>query len=339
MRELSPVFYHCFCKPCIALLCFALSSVSLAAEKYTPSDVYAVMVYANQLADGLLLHQGLDMNTVGLPQSHEVNVKPMHVYELQVATLHALYDYALRAKLRPPPLSFSTPIAYSPTDVYYLARMMLIHLEEIYRHQIGPVPFAQTVHVGKTPGLVYQVLFELYARLNVLNGHKKIRPDRVYQQTDRIKADLQTMLLTLSHRLAGTQGKIKRMLVTAKYGLHPTAVALVTEATGKKPADVLRKALDVRGLINQLRQHFQLPQIKAPVMSDFGQIQPIDVFLQTQFIIAEINLLKMPLGIHHSTGTGSPVSGKTPSDVYQEMRHIEYMLERLVGMRSHLVGK
>ena len=299
-----------------------------AATSYSPSDVYAGVEYANRLADEILVAGNItDMR---IPQSRERNAKPMHVYEMHVSVLMELYTYALKNERRPPPQAVSTPIKYTPTDVFHLTRLVMSNLEDIYRDGGKYIDFTPAIHTGKTPADVYQELFALYYRLNRLNGKSKISPSEVYAHIFRAKEDLQLTLLALAKRLDGGREDQKRMLVTAIYGMHPDGTVLAPLEKGKTPGDVLKKALDVRGKLNTLRAKNKLAEIAPPKPGDFSNVKPIDVFLQTQFIIAELNLLKIPLDIHTTTNSAKPVSGKKPSDVFQEMKHIEYMLDRLI---------
>lgn len=106
-----------------------------AAQKYSPNDVYAGVEYANRLIDRILTANGI--NEINIPVSREAGAKPMHVYELHVSALAELYAYALEEERRPPPLAVSTPITYTPTDVYYLTQLVINNLEEVYRDSGG----------------------------------------------------------------------------------------------------------------------------------------------------------------------------------------------------------
>lgn len=315
--------------PLVVTLCFQTLAAHAAGK--SPSDVYSGIEYANRIVDELLADQ-LDesvLSGVQTPISREKAAKPMHVYELHVSTLAELYHYALKNDRRPPPIAVSTPIAYTPTDVFQLTRLITSYLRELYTEKIDTLQIYPKAHQNKTPGEVYQVLFELYFKLNLLNGKSRISPDEVFAQAQRAKEDLQYSLLTLSKRLPNTEEEKKRLLVTSIYGMHPNGSTLANASPGRKPADVLRKAFDVREKLNLLRNKHQLPELDIPGFDQYGQVKPIDVFLQTQFIIAELNLLKSPLQITSTTNAAKPTSGMTPTDVYQEMSHIEYMLDRL----------
>ena len=312
-----------------ALFALLLGSASHAAPSYSPNDVFSGVEYANRLVNEILTAKGVEI--AAPPRSRESDAKPMHVYELHVSALAELYHYALANNRRPPPLATSTPIKYTPTDVYYLTQLVVANLEGIYEDGGKPIFFSPREHQGKSPAAVYQALFELYHKLNLLNGKKKVSPSEVYAHIFRAKEDLQYSLLTLAKRLPADQEERKRQLVTAIYGMHPDGTTLTPLEQGKKPGDVLTRALSIRGKLNQLRKKNGLPEIKNPDGGQFDAVKPIDVFLQTQFIIAELNLLKIPMAIQSTTNSAKPTSGKSPSDVYQEMKHIEYMLDRVMA--------
>lgn len=314
-----------------ALFFISILSMSqvYAVQKYSPNDVFSGVEYSNRILDELLSLKNIsDLN---IPESKEKNAKPMHVYELHVSVLNELYHYALKQKRPPPPLTTSTPIKYTPTDVYYLTQLVINNLEGIYEDEGQIIDFSMNNPSGKTPTDVYQELFKLYYQLNRLNGKKKVSPNEVYSHFVRAKEDLQYTLLLLSKKYNDSEEQKKRLLITAIYGMHPNGTVISAQQMGKKPGDVVEMSFKVRNKLNTLRKHHQLTEITIPSLGDYEQIKPIDAFLQTQFIIAELNLLKIPLDISSTTNSFKAVMGKTPSDVYQIIKHIDYMLERLIN--------
>lgn len=309
-------------------LVLCLLGSAQAGQSYTPSHVFAGLEYANRIIDKVLAAKNI--THLQIPQSKEKAAKPMHVYELHVSVLDELHHYAIKNKRRPPPLAVSTLIQYTPTDVYYLTQLVISNVEGIYRDNDGVIDFTMETHTGKTPTDVYQELFEFYYKLNRLNGKNKVSPSKVYAHIYRAKEDLQASLITLSKRLDDTEEEKKRLLVTATYGMHPDGTILPPLERDKKPSDVIKQAFVVRDQLNTLRTRNGLATISRPAFSEYSIVKPIDVFLQTQFIIAELNLLKLPLNIHRITNSAKPTTGKIPSDVYHEMKHINYMLDRLI---------
>lgn len=306
-----------------------------AARTYTPNEVYSGVIYANDLTDNILSKNKI--TNLQLPTSREIATKPMHVYELHSAILGQLHSYSLKSGTRPPPLAVSTPIKYTPTDVYYLTRIITDKLEELHEVYAGEIKVKKQLFSGKKPADVYRVLFHLYYKLSRLNGKPNISPNEVYAHMFRAKEDLQYSLLTLSRRLDESEEERKILLVSAIYGMHPNGTLMPPKEENKKPVDVIKQAFRIREKLNLLRQKNNLAQIEIPKIEVFGDVKPIDVFLQVQFIIAELNLLKLPMDITTTTNRPKPVTGKTPSDVLHEAKHIEYMLDRL--LKFNLIGK
>ncbi len=301
------------------------------AKSYTPSDVFSQVDYANQLAVELLDERGITQYK--LPVSYEKQVKPMHVYELHVSVLAELYDYAITLQVRPPPIVVSTPISYQPTDVYYLSELVVVKLKEIHSLKLASSNASPNYFSGKTPVMVYQEIFKLFYHLSLLNGRTKISPNEVFSQVIRAKEDLSTTLMILSRRLTSSSDNeyTKRMLSTAIFGTHPDGTHLATRQENKTPKDVIQVAFKARENLNNLRKIIKLKEMYIPKINSYQKILPVDVFLQTQFIIAELNLIKQPKKINTTTNRGKFYKNKTPSDVYYQLQHINYMLERLLS--------
>ncbi|MHA2936894.1 hypothetical protein ACXJY6_01215 [Vibrio sp. RC27] len=314
------------------ITCTLLSGTSYAEKKYTPSDVYANIDYASRLLVKVLEEKNI--TDIALPKSHETAVKPMHVYELNVATIAEIYQYTLENKLTPPPLTFSSPINYSPTDVYYLTQIVTDAIERIYENNVGVNVYNVERFSNKSPKDVYDKLFKLYAKVLRLRGYDKVSPNQVYAQTYRAKTDLKSIISTLSNRLDDLNFDQKRLLVTAAYGMHPDGSKMEAYEKDKTPKDVVISALSVRKKINQLKEIYKMETLAIPQENSFSKVTPSDAFLQTQYIIAEINLLKKPLNISNSTDIAIEVKNKKPSDVYQEMKHINYLLDRLIDQKG-----
>lgn len=299
-----------------------------ARISYTPSNVYSGLDYSNRMLDKVLSDRKID--NIELPISRENAAQPMHVYELHASVLYELYIYARNHDFRPPPIVVSTPITYTPTDVYHLTQSIIKNIEWLYTDGGGKVEFSKKKFKGKKPAQVYQRLFEIFYKMNRLNGKTKISPTVVYSHIQRAKEDLQNSLVILSRRLDNTEEEKKRLLITAVYAMHPDGTSISSDVSGKIPKDVMEMVFDVRDKLNALRKRNRLTEIKRPVQSEFNTVKPIDVFLQTQFIIAELNLLKIPMGINSTTNIAKTTVAKTPSDVFFVMQHIDYMLARLL---------
>jgi len=322
------VYWSVIASKLLFILAFVFVSTVQASKNYSPSHVFSAVEYANKIVDKLLVARKI--SSLQLPHSREKAVKPTHVYELHISILAELHRYAIKNNRRPPPLPVSTPIKYTPTDVYYLTQLAVQNLKEIYEDKGGVIDFTVIVSHNKSPSDVYQKLFELYYKINRLNGKEKITPSEVYSHVYRVVEDLKYSLQTVSMRLDKKQQDKKRFLVTATYGIHPNGTTMSAFESGKTPKEVIEQAFKIRDKLNILRKRYGLPMIRIPSIAEYDKVKPIDVFLQSQFIIADLNLLKRPMKIESSTNRAKFVSHKSPSHVYQQMKHINYMLQRMI---------
>lgn len=314
----------------IFTIAFCLSGNIYAQQKITPSEVYSGLEYSSKILDKLL--EKMKAQNINLPISEENAIKPMHVYELHIAALGELYTYSIKNNRTPPPQPVSTPIKYSPSDVYSLTQLIINSVEDLHLDLIGNINVTNQKRQKKTPTDVYNILFELYYKLNRLNGKTKITPTEVYSHISRAQEDLKTTLLTLSKRFEEVDIDKKMLLTTATYGMHSQGESLSSFENGKKPRQVLEMAYEIRKKLNLLREKNNLSIIEIPEINKTNETKPIDVFLQTQFIIAELNLLKIPMEIRSITNQAKIFSKKTPSDVFHKMKHIDYMLDRLISV-------
>ncbi len=315
----------------LCVICQFHSGSVYAETLYSPADIFAITQYAHQLVDRILTQRGVDIMNIAAP-SQEVDVKPMHVYQLYATALMELYNYELTHQRHPPPLVAVTPINYTPTETYQLAQIVITALEEFYQEEIGPIDITQQPQTAKTPSDVYQLLFQLYVKLTRLNGKQDFTADDVYAQLHRAADDLKSILITLSQRLPNDKEREKRLLITAAYGINTDGTQLSAPDPRATPTDVLMKTLAVRDKLNAWRKKYHLPEIRRPEIAAFKQISFADVFLQTQVIVAELNIIKMSQKILSVTNLAQPVTGKTPADAYQAIKHIDYMLERILSV-------
>jgi hypothetical protein len=151
---------------------------------------------------------------------------------------------------------------------------------------------------GKTPTDVFTALVEVFVKLDRRCGHEQVSPNVVYEQMVRADADVRSML---------QQGDS-----ASRYRIDAPP-----SDSDRSPRHVLERALEIRGPINQLLARLELPAAPIPSSIPQGEIDPAYPFIQTQIIIAELNLLKVHLKTFSSTPLPIPVSGKTPTHAQQ----------------------
>lgn len=283
-------------------------------EGISPSDVYATVDLLNRSVDVLLEARKIK---VPPPQrSLESGLGPFHAYQLQLACIEKLHAFQRSTGMRPIPVVVSTPMKYSPADVKKLTDMMLTEVRKVASaSSVEGLPDSVNKASGKTPTDVGKVTLDLFAKLSALSGQEKITPSEVYAQITRAVADGESILKQIDPAC--------RYLVDAP----------VSEP-GRTPGDVFAQWLEVRREINTLREGLGLSTTPVPRISAGQQLQPADVFVQNQIIIAELNLLKMNTDTVSSTPPAIPVKGKTPTDVHQRAAFLQYLIPQVRSLRT-----
>lgn len=296
------------------LLPLAIGAGSESFASVTPNDVYAAFELADRTMDRILTAAGIP--TFERKLFPEKGMKPMHVYQVAVSCVEAIHLYELEKKMVPVPIVIANPRKYTPPDVLRLAELVLFEVRRIAGAlSVTGLPEEMAPFTGKTPNDVYFRIVAVYMKMNLLAGREKISPSEVYAQMIRAISDVKSIL--------GRIDPARRYRIDAPQS-----------ADGLKPADVFGECLEARKSINASRRHFGLDTIPVPAAGAGMAITPMDVFLQTQIIIAEINLLKMGTGTISVTPLPVPVTGKTPSDAHQQAVTMKYLLGQIAGLEK-----
>ena len=107
-----------------------------------------------------------------------------------------------------------------------------------------------------------------------------------------------------------------------------TAVTEVSRIDGKRPEDVNIVAFRALYRVALLQRKLGMKVLDAPRFPS-GKITPSDVYDSTNLIKAELVRIKVDQGVTTPQAEVPEESGKTPSDVYQQMRRVEMMLQQL----------
>lgn len=327
--EISPLRAHwTAAKAVLCALCLLLSSYNTQAS--TPDNIFRFIERSNRMLGEMLEKEGIKSPLKAV--SREKDIKPMHLYELHIAILNELYVYSVNHGKTPPPLVVASPIAYSSAEVYDLSSIVHKMLMKLYTDNVSLLAPRMAAVRGKTVNDVFEELFDLYHKMSLLNG-REVGDNEVFAQAQRVKLDLKLTLEIISDRLKNDQENEKRLLLSAIYGLNPDGSTMGLMENGKKPQDLVTMSLNIRKQLNQLRKLYKLEETPAPTLSEFGNdIQSMDAFLQTQFIISELNLIKKPLKIQTSSNQPRLAQAKTTSHVFHELKHVNYMLDRLLSV-------
>ncbi len=283
-------------------------------SKTTPDQVYSVMDLSEQILQTLLQAKGIE------PEQDlrlmEFNLSPIHAYQMAVAVIDLLIDYEKELGLRPMPNVVATPMDYTPADVKFLADMILAELQRVLS-SLSVADFNQypSRFTAKTPTDVFDISLSLFVKIGILADRERITPSQVYPQMVRAAADVRSILAHID--------PARRYRIDAPVS-----------PGGLTPADVFAECLKIRADINDLKEKMGLSVLTIPNIETDQKLHPADVFIQTQIIIAELNLLKMATGTISATPLAVPVSKKSPSDAHQQAGMVRYLLKQILSLQE-----
>ncbi len=307
-------------KKILILISFVIlwsTAYSIAAEtkETTPSDAFAAAELAERGVDVLLDIRGI--KDVRLLKKRESGLNPMHPYQIAVANIETLILLEKKEKIRPMPRIVASPMHYVPEDVKFLGDMIVREIQKISEAWgIKDYPRDMRHFEGKTPTDVFGKHLDVFIKLRTLAGLEKITPNEVFSQMIRATSDVKSILTQID--------PAQRFRIDALKDI-PAEM---------KPSEVFGICLKIRQDINALREHFGLPVVPVAEIAKDDDLSPADVFVQTQIIIAELNLLKMGTGAVSSTPLAIPVSGKTPADSYRQGMMVRYLLSQVKPLQD-----
>lgn len=301
----------------ISFIMLLSTAYSFAADtrEMTPSDAFAAADLAERNVDVLLKVKGV--SNIRLLRNTESGLNPMHPYQIIVASVETLILLEKKEQLRPMPRIVSSPMAYVPEDVKNLGLMLVREIQRISEAWgIKDYPGDLRHFQGKVPTDVFGKHLDVFIKLRLLAGLEDISPNEVFSQLVRATSDVKTILTQID--------PAQRFRIDAPKNIQSEI----------KPSDVFGICLKIRQDINVLREHFGLTAVPVPDLPKDMEIKPADTFVQIQIIIAELNLLKMGTGTVSSTPLPIPVSGKTPSDTYQQGIMVRYLLSQVKPLQE-----
>ena len=294
---------------------FALinSVATIAYAKVTPTEVYANLVLAEQQLDVMMSQQGLKMPS----QNYiEKNLKPMHVYQMVMACTDTLRELQIKEGLRPFPIMAVAPMKYTPGDVLLLIEVLQQQTRRIAANKQVTLITDLQIFDKKSPTDVFNKAMDVFIKLRLLSGKKGISPNIAYAEMARAVTDAEYILINIDQY--------------SRYQIN-----VPKSQPGLSPTDVFKNALTVRKTLNSARQFYQMPTTQIPLF-DGKDKTPLDVFYQSQIIIAELNLIKLGSHTTNITPVAINVTGKAPSDVHQQISYINYLMAQLETL-THIV--
>ena len=330
----------------ISFVCLSISSAVVAASEpraqtsvdsefheITPSNVFAGLELLNRKLDRLLETAGRD-SQVEAVKSRESGLEPMHVFQMHLACIEQFRAIQRNAGIYTMPLVVAAPEKYSPPQVFLLTKMLLRAVDQ-YAESVTPslLPNNTNTYHGKTPTDVFQLAVSALEKILALGGTSEISPSEVFAQALRVRHDAQAIVKTVA-QMERDDVDIRRRLKANSFGVNVNGHHLdVEKDIQRQPVDVFEQCLELRLVINSIREQLDTPTTPSPRYSKGEKIRPADVYLQTQLTIAELNLLKLFTGSMVMSPPTQPASGKSPTEVYAQITWARFAL---TGLLNHL---
>ena len=292
----------------------ALSESVFAKAVTTATDVYETVDLLHRSLDIILERQ----HSTRLPdfEIRETGLGFSHVYQIQICAVRKLQEYQLKRSISPIPLIVSRPMDYSPQDVIKLSKLLLIEVRSLPEASFIQLPSKVKKSSDKNPTDLFRVSAKVYMQLLSLNGEEEITSNQVYAQIKSACCDVESVLCQID---SANRFRFKTRLIDPSHG----------------PADVVAASLACRRAINGVRSKLQFGSIPIPVIGDNLHVTSADAFIQTQLIIAELNLLKLELGNPSSAPLPIAVDDKSPAHVYQQASKLEQLIKQIIPLREN----
>ena len=289
----------------LAAAIFGLAFLSATAEAATPTDVYNAV--DEVIAKVERLHHANFSNS-DVPSIRPEGRKPRHVLQLSRTVLDKANTLAMingSATIAVPPIPSRE---VKPDDVLESVRAtdrVIAGLLPVFG--IEAVADRATGGGKKMPNDVYAALNRLSKMIDGL-GIPATVPNDVYRIAETLTSELTDMV--------------------QRSGL--SMPALPEASAGKKPKEVYDHAFDVADALRQfLRKQPELAPaggLTEPQRYE-GPIKPEHVRFVLNDLLAEVASMQVAAGQQKKIVLASVASGRTPSDVYDQLTHALALIE------------
>ena len=255
----------------------------------------------------------------------------MHIYQLHVMCLDQLRKFERSNGLIATPLIVSTPAKYGPGDVYQLSVLMSDRIDRA-AELLGAAELPKDVRPAKkkSPTDVYTQVVPVLVRLLALNNTTKVTPSEVFSQVVRARQDAQAIISSVAQANSARPAR-RRHLQAKAFGMSADGKHLeLDQSTKRTPAEAFDACIAVRRTINEIWSLKKVKVLPLPIRKSGEKILPGDVFLQTQMIIAELNLLKLVTKTTTATPPTDVTTDRTPAQVRAEALWSDYILQALL---------
>lgn len=280
-----------------------------AHANVTPNQVYQV---TENIVRELAVFHEKNFTVPNTPVQVLTPRKPRHVLQKAREVFQKLQALRYINGLSPSGIDPVPARAITPGDVKDLVDKILADVRELRGvYGISGSPTGAPVPQGKNPTDVYENLIRVSQSLDGL-GIPAVVPNDVYQVA-------QTVLNQLAAIYSKEKGK--------------DAVLHTAWVQGKSPKDVYEQGFVLVEALKRLSEdesHSVAGGVVLPARAS-GAISPAHVLDLMNVALAEVNAMKVAVGISAPTELATMSAGKTPSDVFQLIQQSQYIVEGILN--------
>jgi len=290
----------------IPSICLGFSS-SLQAEAtggVTPSHVFQK---TQQIIEEIyILRDTIGLTDTPLEPDEQKSKSPIHVYTKGLELLEKVSRAERKLGMAPAEVGELPLKKITPTDVAILADSILLELGKMKQQLAidGKAPKIKFVG-GKTPSHVYTNMWRASYMMDGLTG--KLTPNDVFRNVQYIQDEME---------LIATNMNVELDLESTKADSR------------KSPKDVAQQGMLALYKIAALQRRLGMDSTGVPSFT-LVRITPSDVYDITNMLLAEVLRIKIFLEIPLPRGSHPALIGKTPTDVYAEMKLVADNMNKL----------
>ena len=275
----------------------------------TITEVYSVLDLTNRAMDVLLV-KSKGITKVKDPRYLDHDLTTIHLYQLEVSNLQLLRRIQRKFTMAPTPLIVAPPEKPSKAEVKLLAARLLAEVRRLaIQINIWGLPEQKQTFANKSASDAFALLARIRVKLLLLGGLPQPKAADLAQEFQRGVTAISSILTTIDP--------------AQRYKIMAPAPAV------SNLAKLYPLAIKVRSQLNETRRFLKLRPRKLPKNKSKQVVSGMEIYLQSQIILAELNILKARLNDNAVTPLATVPQGATLQDAAHLLASQTFLLSQL----------
>ena len=279
----------------------------------TPNDVFGLSEHILRKLEYIKVQKGIKIRARETTYIYEL--KPIHVYEKGIENLEKLAKLKENEGIRASQVPNPTTENITPSEVYELILRLddelgimykNVFLDNIALHSYRAIS-GKKQYNKKTSSDVYDNLWKISYELDTILN-EEYTPNETYVLAKNIESDL---------------------LLMQKYFLGKNLSVKHKKYKVKRPSDVFAKSLQILKKLELIKRRGNFKSAKI-ILSQDEIVTPTSVYNALRIISATISEIDVFYAIPRVQEVSVLKTSKTPTDVYEVVENIEYMLSSII---------